>query len=190
MARYVQFYHLPEDLRGKAILDIGSASGYFALECARRGGRVTAIDIYDDCFLRDLLAVLPVDIHYVKKSVYDLEASFGLFDLVVCGSVLLHLPDQLGAIRRIRTVCRGQAVVSTACPPDSVNNPRPICEFTGEKATDGDYWQYWTVGAAALRRMLLVSGFARVENEHHFTLATEPGRTVIATPHVVMTASV
>jgi len=38
MARYVHHYEIPADLTGKTVLDIGTSSGYFAFECARRGG--------------------------------------------------------------------------------------------------------------------------------------------------------
>jgi len=36
MNKYVQFYHLPSSLEGQTVLDIGTAAGYFALECARQ----------------------------------------------------------------------------------------------------------------------------------------------------------
>ena len=77
----------------------------------------------------DLLSFTNANIHYVKKNIYELEAEFGQFDVVVCGSLLLHLPDPFGAIRKIRNVCREQAIVSTACPHDSMTNSRPVCEF-------------------------------------------------------------
>src|SRR5690349_3401067 len=47
MTKYLTDYQLPENLVGWDVLDIGTASGFFALECARRGGRVTAIDIWE-----------------------------------------------------------------------------------------------------------------------------------------------
>ncbi|MFQ5857335.1 MAG: class I SAM-dependent methyltransferase [Anaerolineae bacterium] len=190
MTKYLHHYGVPTSLKGKTVLDIGTASGYFALECARRGGQVTAVDIYEDSILTHLASTLNVDIRYVTKSIYELDENFGRFDLVICGSLLLHLPDQLGAIRRIHSVCRDRAIIATACTPDSQTNPRPICEFLGLKASDGDYWTYWSVGAVALRNMLLASGFSRVGNEHHFTLRSEPGRTEFATPHVAMTGIV
>lgn len=192
ITKYIHHYKLPENLKGKTVLDIGTASGYFAIECARRGGRVTAIDIWDTPLFLPLVEIMNLDIRYVKKSIYELDTDFGQFDLVVCGSLLLHLPDQFGAIQKIRSVCTGQAIVATACPPDdSITNVRPVCEFIGEKAPDGDYWMYWTLSASALTRMFLAAGFSRVENQEHFILSTQAGREQqFATPHVVMTGFV
>lgn len=47
MTMYVDSYGIPADLSGRTALDIGTASGFFAFECARRGASVTAIDIWD-----------------------------------------------------------------------------------------------------------------------------------------------
>jgi 2-polyprenyl-3-methyl-5-hydroxy-6-metoxy-1,4-benzoquinol methylase len=188
LRRYLRFYALPPRLDGMSVLDVGTASGFFALECARRGARVTAIDLYERPLLADLAGLVPgADVRYIRKSVYDLDADFGRFDLVICGSLLPHVSDQFGAVQKLRTVCGGRLVVSTACPPDSPHNERPVCEFIGCKAADGDYWAWWTVGWLALRQMLLAAGFARVENICHFTLTSEEGRIQFSTPHVVMT---
>ena len=188
MAKYIDYYCLPSDLKGAAVLDIGTSSGYFALECARRGAKVTGIDIWEWTPLITLAELLKLDISYVRKSAYDLTEGFGTFDLVICGSMLLHLPDPFGVVQKIRSVCKRRAVVSTACPSDSKKNARPVCEFVGQKATDGEYLAYWSIGEEALRRMFLAAGFSRTENIHHFTLMSELGRTPFATPHVVMTA--
>ncbi len=188
LRRYLDRYQLPPSLAGRTVLDIGSASGFFALECARRGGKVTAMDICDGPLLARLSPLLKADVTYVQRSVYELEPSGGAFDLVVCGSLLLHLPDPLGAIRRIGSVCAGQAILSTACPPYSRLTSRPVCEFQGRKAADGEYFHWWDIGAAALRRMLLSAGFSDVSDPRHFVLESEPGRAPFATPHVVVTA--
>ena len=37
-------YPLPQDLRGRRVLDIGAASGWNSFECERRGADVVAID--------------------------------------------------------------------------------------------------------------------------------------------------
>jgi tRNA (mo5U34)-methyltransferase len=191
MNKYVHYYGLPSRLDGRTVLDVGTASGYFAIECARRGAQVTAIDIWDDtCLLKGVVETFGLDVQYAQKSIYDLDASFGVFDLVVCGSLILHLPDPLGAIQRLRSVCGGRAIVSTASTDDSATNPAPLCEFTGQRARQGDYWAYWRLSAPALRKMFHAVGFAQVEWEKHFTLTSQPGRMPFATPHVVMSATV
>lgn len=58
MAKYVRYYCLPQDLKGKTVLDIGTSTGYFALETARRGAKVTAIDIWEWTPLIDLTRLL------------------------------------------------------------------------------------------------------------------------------------
>src|ERR1700684_1122269 len=51
-------FGLPEDLRGKRVLDIGAWDGWFSFECERRGADVVAVDcVVLDTFLeaRELL---------------------------------------------------------------------------------------------------------------------------------------
>jgi len=38
-------FHFPQDMRGMRVLDVGTATGFFAFEFARRGAQVTAVDI-------------------------------------------------------------------------------------------------------------------------------------------------
>jgi 2-polyprenyl-3-methyl-5-hydroxy-6-metoxy-1,4-benzoquinol methylase len=188
LRRYLPLYGLPATLHGKRVLDVGTASGFLALECARRGASVVAVDIQERPLLAQLLPLLEAEVRYERCSIYDLTAATP-YDLVVCGSLLLHLPDPLGAVQSLRRVCAGRAVVSTACPAYSWLTRRPICEFKGRKAEDGDYFHSWEIGATALARMLRTAGFSRVDGIHHFSLDSEPGRTRFATPHVVLTAS-
>lgn len=44
-------FHFPEDMRGMTVLDVGSATGYFAFEFERRGARVISVELPS---LRDL----------------------------------------------------------------------------------------------------------------------------------------
>jgi hypothetical protein len=92
--------------------------------------------------------------------------------LVISGSLIVHLPDPLGAIRRLRGVCGGRTVISTVCPENQTG--APICEFVGESQEGGAYWAYWNISAEALRRMLLAAGFDHVEHQDHFTLTPVP----------------
>ncbi|GAA5158360.1 class I SAM-dependent methyltransferase [Amycolatopsis dongchuanensis] len=191
MPKYLPYYDLPEDLAGKTVLDAGTASGFFAIETERRGATVTAIDIWgDDCLLAQLIRTFHLGIRYVQKNLYDLDSTFGQFDLVVCGSLLLHLPDPVGALRALRSVTKDRLILSSAATPDSATTRQPVCYFRGDRATEADYWYYWEFSAFALERMLLAAGFSRVENVRHFDLCTEPGRIEFATPHVSLSAYV
>ena len=190
MSKVLQYYNLPKNLNGASVLDIGTSTGFFASECARRGGHVTAIDIWPPETFNAIKNALGLEIEYVQKNIYDLDAAFGQFDLVICGSLLLHLRDIFGAIQKIREVCDGTAIVSTAAYNDTRCAHVACCEFTGARATDGDYWTYWRVNAAGLAKMLLASGFSSVSDPVHFTLQTEPDRHNYAVPHVVVSARV
>jgi hypothetical protein len=151
---------------------------------------VVAIDLWAMPPVAHIAQYVDLRVRYVQKSIYELDAAFGQFDLVVCGSLLLHLPDLFGAISALRTVCRGRLCISTACTEDSDTSVRPACDFVADRGRDGNYYQYWLTSEVALRTMLLAAGFARVTNEQHFCLRSVEGRQPFATPHVVMTALV
>lgn len=175
MASVLPAYHIPDDLSGLNVLDVGTASGFFAMEAARRGASVTATDLLLwDANHWAIAELMNWDVTRVQMDIYDLEPSFGEFDLVICGSLLVHLPDPVGAIRRLREVCRGRTIVSTSCPAPESDGP--VCEFVGELQEGGAYWSYWNIGAEALRRMLLAAGFDGVEHQDHFVLTPVPGR--------------
>lgn len=192
MSKYVHHYGIPARLDGQSVLDIGTSSGYFAFECARRGGVVTAIDLWDGSLIEEFQKSLKVTVRYFKKSLYDLDENFGTFDLVICGSLLLHLTDVFGAVKKIRTVCKGRAIVATAFLDDPERRDRGYCEFIGIQATgDGhEYGTYWNMSPTALRRMLLSAGFSEVHEISKFSLDSEPGGHGFSVSHVVMSASV
>jgi len=190
MQKVLKYYNLPHDLTGLSVLDIGTSTGFFAFEAARRGGQVTAIDIWSSETFDYIKYALELQAEYVQKNIYDLDASFGQFDLVICGSLLLHLRDIFGAIQKIREVCNGTAIVSTAAYNDPCCAQVACCEFYGARANDGNYWTYWRVNAAGLAKMLLASGFSSVSAPIHFTLQSEPSRKNYAVPHVVTSARV
>lgn len=220
MSRYLPYYGLPEDLKDKSVLDIGTASGFFAIECARRGGNVTAIDVGDGRLVEGICDGLGLDVMYARKSIFDLDESWGSFDLVICGSLLLHLCDIFGAVRRIRSVCKGEAIVATGMIPRSVDatpkrsrwrelfsltsqinqrivDPRveslPLLQFVGIRTvlSDSEYWTYWLTNMTALKKMMIDAGFSRAEEVSRFTLYSVPASVNhYATPHGVVRAYV
>ncbi|MBO6561361.1 MAG: class I SAM-dependent methyltransferase [Nisaea sp.] len=84
---------------GARILDLGCGPGYFALELARAGYRVTAIDISEKSVAtaRAALAENPFrdgfgSLEYHVGS-YDLALEFGSFDGVLASGFLHHIPE-------------------------------------------------------------------------------------------------
>src|ERR1700684_1638129 len=65
---------LPADLRGLRVLDIGTSDGFFALQLARRGAEVVAIDYRgkEDHGYHVMELLNPVEIQYHQMNVYDL----------------------------------------------------------------------------------------------------------------------
>jgi magnesium-protoporphyrin O-methyltransferase len=83
---------LPDDLHGARVLDAGCGTGAFAVEAAKRGAKVTAIDLSKT--LVDLARErLPSDIGkgHIDFDVGDmLDPKFGTFDYVVAMDSLIH----------------------------------------------------------------------------------------------------
>lgn len=190
LANYLPYYDLPADMAGLRVLDVGTATGFLALECAARGAAVTAIDVHDHPPLLDLAAILKLPIEYRQQSVYDLAPEGAAFDVVACGSLLLHLTDPLLALRRMRSACASTLHVTTASPKRWWRNRDHRCYFVGHEAAGMAYYSYWEISGPGLARMLAVAGFARASRPRYFVLRSRPGRTLFATPHVALTASV
>jgi tRNA (mo5U34)-methyltransferase len=190
MREYLSRYAFPESLAGLTALDVGTASGFFALEFARRGARaVTAIDTGDGGFQRSVFTHASDRIRYVQKNLFDLDDQFGQFDLVFCGSLLLHIWDQFGALQRLRRVCGGVAIVATGVmSPDRGCHHFPAAELVCQSAIGGDglYWTTWMPNGQALTRMMLAAGFARAEYKGDFRLRSAAGKHNFDTPHGVV----
>src|SRR4051794_32010871 len=125
---FVDRYGLPARLDGKRALDVGTWDGFWAFEMERRGAEVVALDLDDEAALdwpprrrptsfppqrrgegfRLAQEVFGSSVERVDCSIYDARpADLGTFDLVFCGSVLIHLRDQLLALERLAGLCRG-----------------------------------------------------------------------------------
>src|SRR5438128_11355699 len=81
----VASYRLPEDLRGKRVLDIGPWDGYFTFEMERRGADVTAVDYVDLDTFRELHRAMRSRVKYERLDVYELSPErLGHFEIGLC----------------------------------------------------------------------------------------------------------
>ncbi len=108
---------LPQDLTGCRLLDAGCGTGAVAVEAARRGAEVVAVDLAGS--LLDLARTrIPADLaHRVSFIPGDmLDPSFGRFDHVVAMDSLIHYraPEMVAAISTLAARTSTSMVVSFA----------------------------------------------------------------------------
>jgi magnesium-protoporphyrin O-methyltransferase len=96
---------LPQDLRGRRILDAGCGTGAFAVEAARRGAAVTAIDL-SPTLVQLARERLPqrIGVGSINFTVGDmLDPALGRFDHVVAMDSLIHyrVGDTVAALSQL-----------------------------------------------------------------------------------------
>lgn len=170
---------IPADLHGWRVLDVGCNAGFYSVELARRGARVTAIDI-DPHYLRQARWVAQVlgledAIEFRQMPVYQLAHERTDYDLVWFMGVLYHLRHPLLALDILRR-CTGRLMVmqtltmpgrsAAAVPVDLTMAERerlrgddwPKMAFI-EHRVENDPTNWWTPDRAAVEAMLRSAGF-------------------------------
>jgi tRNA (mo5U34)-methyltransferase len=195
------------DVKGKRVLDIGTFDGFYAFEMERRGAaEVVAIDVEDHLLwdwppdyrgeqlerdpgfagppkgagFRLIAELTGSKAQWKPLSIYDLDpAVVGQFDVVVLGSLLLHLRDPIRALEAVRSVVApGGAFLSAEQvePYLSFFRNRPLFKLDGS----GRNCQWWLANAAGHERMLFAAGFEVVDTTRPFVLRfnihPKPGR--------------
>jgi tRNA (mo5U34)-methyltransferase len=184
----VDCYGIPESLAGKTALDVGTADGFWAFELERRGAdRVVAIDVETHADFDWLPGRMPPtapqhrmnanfeiaharfnsSVEHRTCNVYDLSPeTVGEFDIVFCGSLLLHLMNPLQALVNIRSVTKQMAIVESLAEPglDAIPDV-PLLRFghSDSETVPGEGGIYWRFGRRALEEMFTYAGFARTE---------------------------
>lgn len=106
------------NLAGKLVLDIGCGGGILAESMARRGARVTGIDMGAAPLAVAKLHLFEskLDIDYMQASAEDWAAQHGgHYDVVTCLEMLEHVPDPARVIAACRKLLKpgGHLFVST-----------------------------------------------------------------------------
>lgn len=191
------------EVAGKRCLDVGTYDGFLAFELERRGAaEVVATDIADHQqwdwplrhratgpeyfqhvagpkrglgfeIARDLLGS---SARLEQINVYDLSPeTIGEFDVVICGSLLLHLRDPLRALAAIRSVCRGQFLSTNQVDlrPSVRHRRRPVARIDGLSSLG----QWWLTNAAGHRQMLLAAGFEIERESSLYSIPFGPAHT-------------
>lgn len=108
---------LPDQLRGKRVLDVGCGAGRFTEIALASGARVTAIDYssaVDACWAN--LGPHP-DLDVLQADLFHMPLVTGRFDYVYCFGVLQHTPDPAGAFDSVaRQVAPGGGLAVDVYP--------------------------------------------------------------------------
>lgn len=187
--------HLPGDLSGKSVLDIGCNAGFYSMEMKRRGAsRVIGIDSDERYLAQARLAAEALgydDIEFRNLSVYDVGALGEMFDVVIFMGVLYHLRHPLLALDLIYEHVAGDILIFQSLqrgstdlidvpenhpfyvpgshePPPYFDDPAyPKLHFVEREYAD-DWTNWWIPNRACAEAMLRSSGFVietRAEDE-------------------------
>ena len=173
------------DVRGRRCLDVGTYDGQLAFELERRGAaEVVATDVAEHegwdwpartrargpQLLRELAGpekgrgfeiardLLGSRVERRTMSIYDLSPkTVGTFDVVVCGSLLLHLRDPFRGLDAVRSVCAGQFMsIEQVELRTTLRHPRtPVLLVDGTS----DRLQWLLPNVAGHRQMVHAAGF-------------------------------
>jgi tRNA (mo5U34)-methyltransferase len=178
--KWNQFAHaIPEDLRGRTVLDVGCNAGFYAIEMKRRGADYV-LGIDSDCRYLAQAAfaaeVAGIDVDLREMSVYQLPTLQSRFDIVLFMGVLYHLRHPLlaldilyehavGELLVFQSMLRGSAghlAIAADYPFDArdhFNHPAyPRLHFV-EHRYAGDPTNWWIPNRACVEAMLRSAGF-------------------------------
>ena len=168
------------DVKGRRCLDIGTFDGFLAFEMERRGAaEVVCTDVrsHEDwdhlprerartlafwdaaggekgAGFRIAAEILGSSVTREWISIYDLSPErLGTFDVVVCGSLLIHLRAPFLALEAVRSVCSDQFLSTEPIARGLTLLTRAALELEGREGR-------WMIpNAAAHRRMIDLAGF-------------------------------
>jgi tRNA (mo5U34)-methyltransferase len=185
------------------VLDVGTFDGFWAFELERRGATVTSIDLDRIQQLDWPPRLRPAEdgprgqtfqlarealgssVERIGCSIYEStpERLGGTFDLVFCGSVLIHLRDPMLALERMAGLCRGRLILAE-------EHSRRLAPFRfvrgAEFRGDSPWSTWWIPTAATWLRMVETAGFEGVTEHGRFNLRFRAQRGGV--PHVVIHA--
>jgi tRNA (mo5U34)-methyltransferase len=201
MRQYVDRYGLPQDMTGMRVLEVGTWDGFWAFEMEKRGAQVVALDLDDERELdwpvrrrpttfpevrrgegfRVAKELLDSKVERVVCSIYNATPEeLGTFDLVFCGSVIIHLRDQLLALERIGALCTGQFISAEEYEPRLNLLPWPVSR---SRVRRDSAVVYWIPNIRCWKELIWAAGFDRVEQHGRFSMQSNEN---YAVRHVVL----
>lgn len=157
-------FGLPQDLRGKRVLDIGAWDGWFSFECERRGATVTAVDCVElDTFI-EAKRLLNSTVEYLTLDVNELSARrLGRFDIVLFFGVLYHLRHPLLGLERVLELSTDIACIESFTIVPEARQIPAVMEYYERTELGGQLDNWCGPSPECLVSFCRSAGFARVE---------------------------
>jgi tRNA (mo5U34)-methyltransferase len=186
--------HLPADLAGWTVLDVGCNAGYYSFALAARGAEVLGIDAEPHFLVQARWAARQLGVEgrvrFEERQVYDVGRSEQRFDLVLFMGVLYHLRHPLLALDLLAARTRrllvfqtltlpGTGVVADTADRDYLDREAlhardwPRLAFI-EHRFAGDATNWWMPNHAACEAMLRSAGLRIVRRPGHEIYLCEP----------------
>lgn len=170
----LKFIEMPEDLKGKSVLDIGAWDGYFSFTAEKRGAYVVAVDTTswqnkDFGSWRD--GTMKEGFNYARKllnskvedkeiEIMDLsDTNVGKFDLVLCLGIMYHMEEPWTLIKVLKHLVNqgGELILETWTDGNYLGIPAMI--FYPKKEINNDDSTFWGPNIYCIESMLVKEGF-------------------------------
>ncbi len=188
--------HLPAELEGWTVLDIGCNAGFYSFELAKRGARVTGIDVDDHYLAQARWAAgrlgLADRVTFRRAQVYALSRDTRRWDLVIFMGVFYHLRYPLLALDAVARCVERMMVFQTLSMPgaeieaateDLGLDERERLHARGwpkmaflEHRLAGDKTNWWAPNRAGVEAMLRSTGMSIIGHPHDETYLCVPER--------------
>jgi len=192
-----------QDLTGKRVLDVGTASGYLTFEMEKRGGDMVSFDmetgrqwnVVPHCKLSDSMDEMYENVvrghnrlqnaywyaHNAFNSkakvfygdIYNIPEELGQFDVVFFGMILSHLRDPFQALYSASRLSKDKVIITNQAR--SGGKASDVIFLPSKDSTI--YRAWWSFSDNALIQMLGVLGFEveSIKRDQYKCIEPEPG---------------
>ena len=186
--------HIPADLTGWRVLDIGCNAGFYTFEFAKRGATVLGIDVDDRYLAQARWAAAKLElagqVEFRRMQVYDLAGLPESFDLIWFMGVFYHLRYPLLGLDLVAQKVRRMLVFQTLTTPGTeIDATLPDLDILKmepmrsagwprmsfiEHRLAGDPTNWWTPNVAGVEALLRASGMRIVHRAKEEIYVCEP----------------
>jgi tRNA (mo5U34)-methyltransferase len=157
-------FGLPQDLRGKRVLDVGAWDGWFSFECERRGAQVVAVDCIPLDTFHEAKELLGSKVEYLTLDVNELSArKLGTFDIVLFFGVLYHLRHPLLGLEKAVELSTDLVLIESFVIQAEKRQIPAVMEFYERTELGGQVDNWCGPSPECLVSMCRSAGFAQVE---------------------------